>query len=66
MEFLTDPEFWPRWLGIVVLDLSLAGDNALVIAMAVRPDVAGTRAIALTLMAWRMGRASQQAVEGAS
>src|SRR5574341_106888 len=36
MGFLTDPEFWARWLGIVVLDLSLAGDNALVIAMAVR------------------------------
>jgi YjbE family integral membrane protein len=36
MEFLTNPEFWARWLGIVVLDLSLAGDNALVIAMAVR------------------------------
>ncbi len=36
MELLTDPEFWVRWLGIVVLDLSLAGDNALVIAMAVR------------------------------
>lgn len=36
MESLTDPEFWARWLGIVVLDLSLAGDNALVIAMAVR------------------------------
>lgn len=36
MELLTDPEFWARWLGIVILDLSLAGDNALVIAMAVR------------------------------
>lgn len=31
-----DPEFWARWLGIVLIDLSLAGDNALVIAMAVR------------------------------
>lgn len=29
-------EFWARWLAIVVIDLSLAGDNALVIAMAVR------------------------------
>ena len=29
------PEFWARWLGIVIIDLSLAGDNALVIAMAV-------------------------------
>lgn len=36
MEFLTDLEFWVRWFGIVILDLSLAGDNALVIAMAVR------------------------------
>jgi len=36
MEFLTNPEFWVRWFGIVILDLSLAGDNALVIAMAVR------------------------------
>ena len=36
MEYLTDLEFWFRWIGIVILDLSLAGDNALVIAMAVR------------------------------
>jgi YjbE family integral membrane protein len=35
MEFLT-AEFWARWLGIVVIDLTLAGDNALVIALAVR------------------------------
>lgn len=35
MEPLT-LEFWARWLGIVLIDLSLAGDNALVIAMAVR------------------------------
>ncbi|HEY1269298.1 MAG TPA: TerC family protein [Candidatus Binatia bacterium] len=31
-----NPEFWARWFGIVVLDLSLGGDNALLIAMAVR------------------------------
>lgn len=31
-----EAEFWARWLGIVLIDLSLAGDNALVIAMAVR------------------------------
>jgi YjbE family integral membrane protein len=31
-----EPEFWARLLGIVVIDLTLAGDNALVIAMAVR------------------------------
>ncbi len=36
MGFLIDPEFWARWLGIVVIDLTLAGDNALVIALAVR------------------------------
>jgi YjbE family integral membrane protein len=36
MAFLTDLEFWVRWLGIVIIDLSLAGDNALVIALAVR------------------------------
>jgi YjbE family integral membrane protein len=35
MELVIQPEFWARWLGIVVIDLSLAGDNALVIAMAV-------------------------------
>src|SRR5438046_2477529 len=33
---LMDPEFWARLLGIVVIDLTLAGDNALVIALAVR------------------------------
>jgi YjbE family integral membrane protein len=31
-----DPEFWARVLGIIVIDLTLAGDNALVIALAVR------------------------------
>ncbi len=36
MAFLTDPEFWARWFSIVILDLTLAGDNALVIALAVR------------------------------
>ena len=35
MELANQSEFWARWLGIVVIDLSLAGDNALVIAMAV-------------------------------
>ena len=33
---LSDPEFWARWVAIVILDLTLAGDNALVIALAVR------------------------------
>lgn len=36
MQFLTDPSFWVRWLQIVLIDLLLAGDNALVIALAVR------------------------------
>ncbi|PYM36242.1 MAG: hypothetical protein DME17_10425, partial [Candidatus Rokuibacteriota bacterium] len=36
MTFVLDPAFWARWLGIVVIDLTLAGDNALVIALAVR------------------------------
>jgi YjbE family integral membrane protein len=36
MAFLLEPEFWARWLSIVIIDLSLAGDNALVIALAVR------------------------------
>jgi YjbE family integral membrane protein len=36
MAELATAEFWARWLAIVVLDLTLAGDNALVIALAVR------------------------------
>jgi len=36
MGFLLDPQFWARWVAIVILDLTLAGDNALVIALAVR------------------------------
>ena len=31
-----DPAFWARWFSIVIIDLTLAGDNALVIALAVR------------------------------
>lgn len=31
-----DPEFWARLFGIIIIDLTLAGDNALVIALAVR------------------------------
>jgi YjbE family integral membrane protein len=34
--FLVDPDFWVRWVKIVIIDLLLAGDNALVIALAVR------------------------------
>ena len=36
MSFFSDPEFLARWVGIVLLDICLAGDNALVIAMATR------------------------------
>jgi YjbE family integral membrane protein len=36
MAVLLDPQFWARWLGIAFINLSLSGDNALVIAMAVR------------------------------
>src|SRR5215470_10490416 len=36
MIALMDSEFWLRLAGIVLIDLSLAGDNALVIALAVR------------------------------
>ena len=36
LHFLFDPAFWIRWLQIVLIDLVLAGDNALVIALAVR------------------------------
>jgi len=36
MSWLLDPEFWVRLLGIILIDISLAGDNALVIALAVR------------------------------
>jgi YjbE family integral membrane protein len=32
----SEPSFWSMWFQIVVLDLVLAGDNALVIALAVR------------------------------
>lgn len=36
MTDLSDPKLWARLVSIVVIDISLAGDNALVIAMAVR------------------------------
>src|SRR5215813_6019780 len=36
MIAFSDPEFWGRLVGIVLIDLTLAGDNALVIALAVR------------------------------
>jgi YjbE family integral membrane protein len=36
MSFLTDAEFWTNLLRIVWIDLLLAGDNAVVIALAVR------------------------------
>ena len=36
MEFWSDPQFWTSLLRIVWIDLLLAGDNAVVIALAVR------------------------------
>jgi YjbE family integral membrane protein len=36
MEFMFAPEFWSGLLAIVVIDLVLAGDNAIVIGMAAR------------------------------
>ncbi|HEY3098069.1 MAG TPA: TerC family protein [Methylomirabilota bacterium] len=36
MTALIEPEFWARLASIVLIDLTLAGDNALVIALAVR------------------------------
>ena len=36
MSFLPGPEFWGRLLGILLIDLVLAGDNAVVIALAIR------------------------------
>ncbi|MBI3825005.1 MAG: TerC family protein [Candidatus Rokubacteria bacterium] len=36
MALLADPEFWARLFGMGVLNLLLSGDNALVIALAVR------------------------------
>ena len=36
MTAVLDPEFWARLVGIVIIDLTLAGDNALVIALAIR------------------------------
>lgn len=35
MSVLGDPAFWARLLSILLIDLSLAGDNALVIALAI-------------------------------
>lgn len=36
MAFLVDPEFWARGVGIVIINLMLSGDNAVIIALAVR------------------------------
>src|SRR6476661_4236668 len=47
MELIVQPEFWARWLGIVIIDLSLAGDNALVIAMAVLTLPPGQRLVGM-------------------
>ena len=47
MAFLIRPESSARWLGIVIIDFSLAGDNALVIAMAVLTLPQGQRLVGL-------------------
>jgi len=36
MEPLSSPQFWENWVRIILIDLALAGDNAVVIALAVR------------------------------
>ena len=36
MSAVLEPEFWARLASIIIIDLTLAGDNALVIALAVR------------------------------
>ena len=36
MTLFADPEFWLRMFSITILNLLLSGDNALVIALAVR------------------------------
>ncbi len=36
MEMLSSPEFWSALFAIILIDLALAGDNALVIGLAVR------------------------------
>jgi predicted tellurium resistance membrane protein TerC len=64
LALVADSEFWARWSGIVVIDLLLAGDNAIVIAMAVRllpkkeqmlGRVWGTvGAVALLWVAWKL------------
>jgi YjbE family integral membrane protein len=70
LEFLSDSQFWARWGSIVLLDLILAGDNALVIALATRTlplrqrvwgRVLGTlgavvlRLIGVVLVTWLLG-----------
>ena len=36
MEFLTSPEFWVALGQIIIIDILLGGDNAVVIALACR------------------------------
>ena len=45
MSFLPGPEFWGRLFTILLVDLVLAGDNALVIALAVRGLPASVKAL---------------------
>src|SRR5206468_2532218 len=62
MIFLMDPEFWARVVGIIVIDLTLAGDNALVIVLAVAAAAHGDLtlvvfgiALSLPIVVWGSG-----------
>jgi YjbE family integral membrane protein len=80
MEEIFTADFWVRWLKIVGIDLLLAGDNALVIALAVRTlpprqqllgrlwgtaGAVGLRLIFIAFMSLLMGISFLQFVAGA-
>jgi predicted tellurium resistance membrane protein TerC len=46
MGILAEPEFWGRLVSTLLIDLSLARDHALVIALAV----------GMTVLGWRLAR----------
>src|SRR5437899_39732 len=54
MLFFMDPEFWARLFGIVIIDLTLAGDNALGIALSLPIVVwgSGLLAVLMNRFAW--------------
>ncbi|MBK8100314.1 MAG: TerC family protein [Planctomycetes bacterium] len=76
---LADAEFWSRWFGIVMVDLLLAGDNAIVIALAVRtlpPEdqlrgrvwgtvgAVGLRLLFIAIISWLLAIPLLQAIGG--